>query len=496
MVKEFKLSAGEDEMERAKKRIAVIGGGITGLTTAYRVKQKIEAENLPFELIILESALRVGGKVYSMKVEDQYFDLGAESIDTRYPEAMDLIKELELEDQLIYNEGEKQDLFYYNELHQNPYPTYKGIPINKKDIWKNKLLSFNGKMATFKDRFMQPEELEEDIGISSFLKRRLGDEIVELMLEPFFSRVYANDIDDMGVKSTKEVLFELEQQYGSIEKALLNHPELQDRSGNYATFAQGLSVLTNKLEEILKPHIQYGKKVVEIKPGIENTYVLNINLKEEVRVGAICVATPTTEYSKLFKDKKLQKYFSQIKAASIGHIVFSFNPEDIKNYPVGFGILTPRRNDSFVSSIVFLGKKWPTLYSSKEVLLGVNFGRKGEDTIVSLSNKEIEEKILGDLEIILGVTKKPNYHIIKRWPDAIPQFSVELEKRMREVVEPLLNEKYPGVLIGRNGLEGYGLSQCIKQGNRIGVELVEVIKKLNCTSDTNVSLKSVDKTLK
>ncbi|MFL2099234.1 protoporphyrinogen oxidase [Desemzia sp. FAM 23989] len=486
MVKEFKLSAGEDIMERAKKRIAVIGGGITGLTAAYRIKQKIEAENLPFELIILESALRVGGKIYSMKVENQYLDLGAESIDTRYPEAIELVKELGLEDQLIFNEGEKQDLFYYNELHQNPYPTYKGIPINKKDIWKNKMLSFNGKMATFKDRFMQPEELEEDIGVSSFLKRRLGDEIVELMLEPFFSKVYANDIDDMGVRATNEVLFDLEQEYGSIEKALLDHPELQDQSGNYATFAQGLSVLTNKLEEILKPHIQYSKKVVEIKSGVENTYILNINLKEEVRVGAICVATPTTEYSKLFKDKELKKYFSQIKAASVGHIVFSFDPEAIKNYPAGFGILTPRRNDSFVSSIVFLKKKWPTLYSSKEVLLAVNFGRKGEDMIVSLSNKEIEEKILNDLEMMLGITQKPNYRIIKRWPDAIPQFSVDLEKNMKEIVGPLLKEKYPGVLIGGNGLEGYGLSQCIRQGNEIGVELVEAIKERNCISRTNV----------
>lgn len=480
MVNEFELLAGDNSMKRAKKRIAVIGGGITGLTAAYRIKQKIEAEDLPFELIILESSLRVGGKIYSMKVEDQYLDLGAESIDTRYPEALELIKELGIEDQLVYSKGGKQDLFYYNELHHSSFPTYKGIPMNKMDIWKSKMLSFNGKVATFKDRFLQPEQLTEDIEVSSFLKRRLGDEIVELMLEPFFSKVYANDIDDMGVRANRETIFELEQKYGTIEKALQEHPELEDRSGNYATFAHGLSVLTDKLEEILKPHIQYSKKVVEIKPGVENTYILNINLKEEVRVGAICVATPTTEYTKLFKDKELNKQFSQIKTASIGHIVFSFNPESIKNYPNGFGILTPRRNDSFVSSITFLGKKWPSLYGSKEVLLGVNFGRKGEDMIVSLSNKEIEEKILADLEMILGVTEKPNYRIIKRWPDAIPHFSVHQEQTMKEVVGPMLEEKYPGVLIGGNGLEGFGLNHCIRQGNEIGEQLVEVIKKQNC----------------
>lgn len=104
--------------------------------------------------------------------------------------------------------------------------------------------------------------------------------------------------------------------------------------------------------------------------------------------------------------------------------------------------------------------------------------------IVSLSNKEIEEKILGDLEMMLGITEKPNYRIIKRWPDAIPQFSVEQEKIMKEVVEPLLDEKYPAVLIGGNGLEGYGLSQCVRQGNEIGIKLVEEIKERNCTLRT------------
>lgn len=469
-------------MERAKKRIAVIGAGITGLTTAYRIKQQIESENLPFELIIFESALRVGGKIYTMKVENQYLDLGAQSIDTRLPEALDLAKELGLEDQLVYSEGNKQDLFYYNELHSNPYPTYKGIPMNKMDVWKNNMLSFNGKIAAFKDRFLQPEQLKEDTAVSSFLKRRLGDEMVELILEPYFSKVYANDIDDMGIRAVNEPLYELEQKYGSIEKALNNHPELQDRSGNYATFEKGLSVLVEKLEEILKPHIQYSKKVVEIKPSIENTYVLNVNLKEEVRVGAVCVATPSSEYTKIFKDKEVSNYFSQIKSASIGHIVFSFNPEAVKKVPKGFGILTPRRNDSFVSSVVFLGKKWPTLYKSNEVLLGVSFGRKGEDALVSLSNQEIEAKILSDLQIILGITEKPNYRIIKRWPDAIPHYTVKQEQIVNDVVGPLIYEKYPGVLIGGNGLEGYGLNHCIRQGNRIGAELVEWIKERNCIS--------------
>lgn len=99
-------------MKRAKKRIAVIGGGITGLVTAYRIKQQIIKENLPFELIVLESSLKVGGKIQTIKVGENYFDLGAESIDIRYPEAMELINELGLSDQLVYSKGNKPDIFF------------------------------------------------------------------------------------------------------------------------------------------------------------------------------------------------------------------------------------------------------------------------------------------------------------------------------------------------------------------------------------------------
>ena len=82
-----------------------------------------------------------------------------------------------------------------------------------------------------------------------------------------------------------------------------HHPELLDGSGNYVTFQKGLAVLTDRLTEILKPHIQTSKKVFEIKEGTEGTYIIDINRKEQVRVGAICIATPVTEYSKLIKNE-------------------------------------------------------------------------------------------------------------------------------------------------------------------------------------------------
>ena len=138
-------------------------------------------------------------------------------------------------------------------------------------------------------------------------------------------------------------------------------------------------MLTENLEERLKCHIQFSKKVFEIKKSVGGTYILDINRKEQMRVGAIIVATPATEYRHLFKNTELTEFFNEIVTASIGFILLSFPKGAIKNQPSGFGFVTPRRDASHITSAVLLDKKWPVLNTTEETLVGVNFGRRGED---------------------------------------------------------------------------------------------------------------------
>lgn len=466
-------------MERAKKRIAIIGGGITGLTAAYRIEQEIQKYNLPFELILLEGSTRIGGKIHTIKVKDRYIDTGAESIDVRYPDALNLIKELGIENRLIFSQGNKPDVYFYNQLHCLDYPTYKGIPIRRQDIWKNHILTFHGKVASYKDFFQPKITLEQDVSVSTFLRKRLGEEQVEHVVEPFFSKIYAGDLDEMGIISSNESVYKIHQKYRSLSKGLAKHPELLDGDGNYATFDNGLSVLTENLEERLKCHIQFSKKVFEIKKSVGGTYILDINRKEQMRVGAIIVATPATEYRHLFKNTELTEFFNEIVTASIGFILLSFPKGAIKNQPSGFGFVTPRRDASHITSAVLLDKKWPVLNTTEETLVGVNFGRRGEDSLVSLSNQEVEKYILEDLQKILGIETPPNYHVVSRWPNSIPQYTTQHDERKAKVIQ-LLEKDFPGIYIGGNGFGGFGINQCVEQANGISESVIAFMKKQNC----------------
>jgi len=463
-------------MDKIRKRIAIIGSGVTGLTTAYRLQQQVKRENLPVEIILLESSIRAGGKLYTMKFGDEYIDLGAESIDTRLPEAMDLIKELDIMDSIEFSQNGKQDVYAFNKLYHLDCPTYKGIPVKRTDIWKYDLISFQGKLSFLKDTYFSGEETTEELTTKEYLAERIGEEMAEYAAEPYFAKIYTSDIDEIGIHGFNEPIIGLEKEYGTWTRALENHPEMWDGDGIYATFKQGLETLTAELADKVSESIKFSKKVTEIKKSINNTYILDINKKEQLRVDSIIVATDSGSYKELFSDIELSDYFKEIKMGSVGFLLFSFPKGSIKNPPKGNGVLSVRRNNSYIQSIVWLNRKWDHFKDKDEEMLGVYFGRSNDGVMMSLSNKQIEEEILADVSTMLAINSEPNYKIIKRWPNAIPQFTLMHEEKRVNLFE-FMNSKYPGLYLAGNGIKGFGINNCIAQANEISQEALAYIKK-------------------
>lgn len=464
-------------MEKNKRRIAIIGSGITGLTIAYRLQKEIDKKKLPIEIVVLESSIRSGGKIYTMKFGEGFIDLGAESIDTRLPEAMELIEELNLMDKVEYSQNGKQDVYAFNKLYNFNCPTYKGIPVKRTDIWRYDLLSFQGKLAFLKNTYFSGTESKKELTTKEYMSQRIGEEMAEYGAEPYFSKIYTSDIDEIGIYGFNEPLVNLESVHGTWSKVLENHPEIWDGDGMYATFKEGLEVLTNELAKRIEPSIRFAKQVTEIKQSINNTYLLDVNKKEQLRVDSVVVVTDTDVYKDLFKGIEINKYFNDIKMGSVGFLLFSFPKGSIKNPPKGNGVLSVRRNNSYIQSVVWLNKKWNHFKDKDEELLGIYFGRSGDGVMMSLSNKQIEKEILNDISDMLGVNASPSYKIIKRWPNAIPQFSLMHEENRKDLFE-FLDEKYPGLYLAGNGINGFGINNCIAQANKVSSQAIEYIETI------------------
>lgn len=465
-------------MKRSKKRIAVIGTGITGLTTAYRLKKIIKEENLPLELLVLEGSIRSGGKIHTMKMGEDYVDIGAESIDIRTDHTLDLIKELDLQKEMTHSQNGKQDIYAFNKLYHIDNPSYNGIPSKRSDIWKYDILSFQGKITYLKDTYLPDTEVHEKTSVMEYLTTRIGTELTEYVAEPYFSKIYVTDMESTSIEVLNKQIVELEQQYGDLTKAIEANPDLLDGTGNQISFKQGLETLTTALLEEVKEHVLFSKKVTEIKKSIEGTYILDINHKEQVRVGAVIVATDPSVYKELLNDPELVDYFKDIKTTSVGFSMFSFPKGAIKVEPQGNGVLCSRRNDSHISSIVWLNKKWKSLENKEEELIGVYFGRGNEEIMLSLSNKQIEELLLKDLERILGISAEPIFHVVKRWTNSYLKSSFKFQDEKPRLLDAIRTD-YPGIYLAGNGVNGFGINSCIEQGNEVSEKVIAHLKKQN-----------------
>lgn len=463
-------------MNRSKKRIAVIGTGITGLMAAYRLKKRIDKENLPLELLVLEGSIRPGGKIHTMKMGEDYVDLGAESIDTRMGSIMELIEELGLQDEVTTSQNGKQDIYAFNTLYHIDNPTFNGIPAKRSDIWKYDILSFQGKISYLKDTYLSTSEVHGKTSVIDYLRARIGTELTEYVAEPYFSKIYINDMESTSIEVLNKQIIQIEQQYGDLTKAIEANPDLLDGTGNQISFKKGLETLTTALFEEVKEYVWFSKKVTEIKKSIEGTYILDINKKEQVRVGSVIVATDPGAYKELFNDSELTDHFKDIKSTSVGFAMFSFPKGSIKNKPQGNGILCSRRNDSHISSIIWLNKKWKSLENKEEELIGVYFGRGNEEIMLSLSNKQIEELLLKDLNKILKVDNEPIYHVLKRWTNSFPKSSFKSKEEKPKLLD-IISNNYPGIYLAGNGIEGFGINSCIEQGEAAGEQVIEYIKK-------------------
>ena len=202
------------------KKVVVIGGGITGLSTMhYLQKLKIE-KALDIELVLVESNDYLGGKIHSVHNGEFIMETGADSIVARNAGVLPLVEDLQLEDELVYNATGISYIYTNNELHAIPADTVFGIPTSEESLESSTLVSDEGKEEALKDFDLPNEIFTKESSIGSFLEHFLGKELVEKQIAPVLSGVYSGDLDKLTLASTLPYLVDYKDEYGSIIKGL------------------------------------------------------------------------------------------------------------------------------------------------------------------------------------------------------------------------------------------------------------------------------------
>jgi len=475
-----------------KRKVVIIGGGIAGLTSAFYLQKTIQENDLPIEIQIVESSHRLGGKMQTVLRDGFTIERGPDSFLARKTSIIRLAKEVGMDDKLVPNSTGKSYVLVNEKLHSMPGGSIMGVPTEIGPFITTGLFSVPGKLRAAADFILPRSESGKDQSLGQFFRRRLGDEVVENLIEPLLSGIYAGDIDQLSLMSTFPQFYEVEQKYRSLimgmKKMTPSQPKQSDskdkKKGGFLTFKTGLQSFAEAIEAKLNPKsILKGHRVDKITKSNQK-YEIYLNNGETIKADCIIAATPHMVTQTMFSDYSFFDPFKSIPSTSVATVALAFPEEAIKTEIDGTGFVVSRNSDYSITACTWTHKKWEHSTPKGKVLLRCYVGRAGDETIVDLSDDQIIKIVLDDLMKTMDITMNPDFAIVSRWKNAMPQYTVGHKQRLATILEQVKTE-LPGVFLAGASYGGVGVPDCIDQGE-LAVQNVLDYLKVNNTAEEAV----------
>ena len=438
--------------------VVIIGGGIAGLTCAHQFHE----HGIP--LALLEQSAHVGGCIHTLEQRGYLLELGPNTFLNSSTELWKLAEDVGLKDLKVETDphiGNKRYIYKKDCL----IP----VPAGPKILF-SKILSLKSRLRLLKEPFILPKRTPGDESLASFVKRRLGEEILNTLVTPFVSGIYAGDPERLSLKAIFPKLAEAEERCGSIFKGM-KYLKGEIRSDGLGSFRAGIGCLPTAIEARLGDRIIKEARVIEIERlnGTYNIkYELNGDLKNILTKTLIC-ATPAYSAAQLLGgiNPRLKELLSGIEYAPIVVVHTGFKKEDIPQNLDGFGFLVPR--------LRMLGSLWSSsLFKERapdgKVLLTTFIGGMLDSEACDLQNDEIMRIILKDLSRALGIKNRPDFASITRYSHAIPQYNIGHCKRIGAIKNELA--RLNGLHLTGSYFTGISVAATIEHANKVAKEII------------------------
>lgn len=471
-----------------RKTIAVIGGGITGLSTAYYLQKELRQQQREADLVVLEASHAFGGRIRTKERDGFRFELGPDSFLSRKTAALELVRELKLEEELTGTNpsASRSYILHKNRLHRMPEGMVLGIPSRLKPFWDTDLLTLRGKLRALLDLVLPAKTGKEDESLGQFIERRLGKEVVLNIAEPLLSGIYAEDVYTLSIQATFPSFVEMERQYGSLIRATMANSKKQvptlpgqaaANKSMFLSFRNGLETLIHRLEAVLAEQqvvLRSQCPVTRMEPLAVGRYLLTINNTEQLEADAVVLTLPTYQAAKLVSHPALSQMLSSIEYVSVANLVFAFRREEIRFPLEGSGFVIPRTERRFITACTWTSEKWLHTCSREYVLMRCYVGRAGAEEWMGMADEEIVNRVRMDLRDIMGIDATPLFTELTRLPQSMPQYHVDHLKKVA-TFRTLLRENMPHVWMTGAAFYGVGIPDCIRQGKETAMDVAAAL---------------------
>ncbi|MDN4606767.1 protoporphyrinogen oxidase [Sporosarcina highlanderae] len=459
-------------MIEQKKKVVVVGGGITGLAAAFYMQKAARERNLPIEVVLIEANNRLGGKIQTVRRDGFVVERGPDSFLIRKKSMEIFAEDLGIEGELVRNATGQAHILVNGQLQPIPPGSVMGIPTKMGPFLGSGLFSLSGKLRAAGDLFLPRSGIEGDQSLGHFFRRRFGREMVENLIEPLLSGVYAGDIDQMSLQSTYPQFYQVEKKHRSLILGMKKTTPKQvpqkdghgaSKQGAFHSFRNGLETIVEAAEQQLEPGtVKKGIRIESISKQGDQT-LLELNNGETVLADAVIVTTGHMAASQLFASHGLLEGLKEIQTTSVATVALAFPADAVVQDKEGTGFLVSRNGNYSITACTWVHRKWPTTTPEGKILLRAFVGRIGEEAIVDLPDDEIERIVLEDLGKILTIKGKPDFSVITRFKEDRPQYRVGHRERV-DAARAELQKEFPNVKLAGASYNGVGLPDCIDQG--------------------------------
>ena len=451
------------------KPVAIIGGGITGLTAAFKLTQ------VGIPVTLFESTDRVGGVIQTVRDGNYLAECGPNTILETSPLIGELISDLSLAERRIYSSDQAENRYIVRNKR------LVRLPRSPLSFLATSLFSFRAKARLMAEPFIRRPPADEEESLAKFVRRRIGREFLDYAINPFVAGVYAGAPETLSVREAFPKLHALEQRYGSLLLGQVLGARERKRKGgvlkqNAAKFSfdQGLGTLTDALGQRLKEQIRTGQAIGKLtrqngawslgQAGDYSAVLLALPAFRLAEMQVTCESKPVS-----------LAMLGDIHYAPVASVVLGFHRQDVEHSLDGFGALNPEVEQLHSLGTIFSSSLFPGRAPLGQVLLTSYVGGLRAPHLVSKTPDELCELVMADLKTVLGVNGESTYRHVFVHRRAIPQYDIGYG-RFKTFMNDL-EKSVTGLFFAGHCRDGVSLTDSIISGHEAAGRIANHLKK-------------------
>jgi oxygen-dependent protoporphyrinogen oxidase len=462
-----------------RRRVGVIGGGISGLTAAYRLIQA--HPGAPIEVVLFESQDRLGGVIQTDRSQGVVLEGGPDSFLRRKPEAISLAMELGLEDRLMSTNPQIRGSYIFHQGHFYDIPpgVRAGVPTRIDTLWGTEILSLGEKMRIWGDLVLPRRRVTSDVALGSLLRYRFGRGYVERIAAPLLAGIYAGDIDQLSTAATAPELLLYQSRGPSLireaQRAIQSRTTTTSSSASvFASLSTGVATLVEALAAVVRERaiVHVSTPVTEVLGDSDAFQVKTAGgLVEDVT--DVVAAVPAYQASSLLTglSEEARAILKGIDYADLAVVGAVYRTDSIPRSLTRTGFLVPRGEGLQMTAATFVRAKWDYPDSTNLVPIRGFFGRAGQASVLQKSDDEIAAIFREEMGFIMGITDAPLYTRVFRIPQGMPQYHVGHRARMDALQREL--QSLPHLKLIGAYFDGVGVPDCIRHATQAVKSLLE-----------------------